>query len=334
MWQSCQLRLSLLRIIAISNKRGVDFWSYRRHVSHPSRMEKLIMNEMTASESVQALGPVSVKVRMRATLVFGSLVVASVISIAACAFIGHLNTQLWKRLNDEHLKRGDYIPMLSFTSAFSPEVSDITISKLHPTVLYLFSPDCSACARQKTTLEAICTGVTAFGYDMLAVSVSHDGISTMFSSPPSFPVVYSRDADLFRNLRLSGTPSFLLVSPIGKVLAVHEGLWTKDKMQREFAPALLSSETTISQRGRPSLLYMPDTRLTPSAKAAGFNGFAMATLVVDESGNPQAIRLSKHLGFGLDEEALKALQHARFLPALQNGTPQAMRINIQVAFSD
>jgi TonB family protein len=60
---------------------------------------------------------------------------------------------------------------------------------------------------------------------------------------------------------------------------------------------------------------------------------ALVTVLVNEQGHPQEVRVSRGLGFGLDEKAAAAVWHYRFLPATKNGRPIAARRNVEVTFA-
>jgi len=43
-------------------------------------------------------------------------------------------------------------------------------------------------------------------------------------------------------------------------------------------------------------------------------------------------RVARHLGMGLDEKALEAVRSWRFEPAMKDGRPVAVQVNIEVYF--
>jgi len=47
---------------------------------------------------------------------------------------------------------------------------------------------------------------------------------------------------------------------------------------------------------------------------------------------PIIIRIDRPLGYGLDEEAIKAVQKWKFVPATNNGVPVAVAVNLEVTF--
>jgi TonB family protein len=81
-----------------------------------------------------------------------------------------------------------------------------------------------------------------------------------------------------------------------------------------------------------------DAHLTDEARKAfkplggQVTAVSMIGLVVDQQGMPQEICLKKAVGYGLDEEAVKAVRKCRFAPAKMKGAPVAMRITMAVSF--
>jgi hypothetical protein len=60
---------------------------------------------------------------------------------------------------------------------------------------------------------------------------------------------------------------------------------------------------------------------------------ALVTVLVGVDGKPQAVRVVRGLGFGLDKKAADAVWHYRFLPATSKGKPVPARRNVEVNFS-
>jgi TonB family protein len=71
---------------------------------------------------------------------------------------------------------------------------------------------------------------------------------------------------------------------------------------------------------------------TPEARGANFQGSVSIQLIVDSQGNPQNVRVVRHLGMGLDEKAIEAVRQYRFKPALYEGQPVAVQLVIDVDF--
>jgi TonB family protein len=59
---------------------------------------------------------------------------------------------------------------------------------------------------------------------------------------------------------------------------------------------------------------------------------AVVSVLVGVDGLPKEVRIRRGLGFGMDQKAVAAVQHYRFLPATSKGKPIEARREIQVPF--
>jgi TonB family protein len=82
----------------------------------------------------------------------------------------------------------------------------------------------------------------------------------------------------------------------------------------------------------PTLTYAPEPQYTNEARRAKYSGSAVLELVVDAQGNPQNVRVVRHLQMGLDEKALEAVRQYRFTPATLEGKPVPVWAHIVVNF--
>jgi hypothetical protein len=60
---------------------------------------------------------------------------------------------------------------------------------------------------------------------------------------------------------------------------------------------------------------------------------AIVSVLVSEEGSPKEVRVSRGLGFGLDQKAEAAAWKYRFLPATRKGKPIEMRQDVLVSFA-
>jgi protein TonB len=82
----------------------------------------------------------------------------------------------------------------------------------------------------------------------------------------------------------------------------------------------------------PKVLYQPDPEYSEEARKAKFQGTCVLSLVVGPDGRPRDIRIARSLGLGLDEKAIEAVKNWRFEPAVKDGKPVAVAINVEVDF--
>jgi TonB family protein len=85
----------------------------------------------------------------------------------------------------------------------------------------------------------------------------------------------------------------------------------------------------------PLLRYQPEAEFSDEARRLKRKGQTLSFkvvigLVVDASGKPQDVCLTRSAGYGLDANAAKAVQRYQFEPATKDGKPVAYRISVQV----
>jgi protein TonB len=82
----------------------------------------------------------------------------------------------------------------------------------------------------------------------------------------------------------------------------------------------------------PQVVHSVEPEFTEDARRANYQGGVSIKLIVDTEGNPQDIRVTRHLGMGLDEKALEAVKQYKFIPAMYQGHPVSVQIVIDVDF--
>jgi len=82
----------------------------------------------------------------------------------------------------------------------------------------------------------------------------------------------------------------------------------------------------------PEVIHSVEPEFTQDARQANFQGSVSIKLIVDSQGNPQNVRVTRHLGMGLDDKALEAVRQYKFKPAMYQGHPVSVQIVIEVDF--
>jgi TonB family protein len=82
----------------------------------------------------------------------------------------------------------------------------------------------------------------------------------------------------------------------------------------------------------PKLVFAPDPQFSERALRAKYEGVCVVSVIVDADGKPQRVQVMRHLGMGLDEKAVEAVQQYKFTPAKRFGKPVAVEVNIEVNF--
>ncbi|HEX3940588.1 MAG TPA: energy transducer TonB [Acidobacteriaceae bacterium] len=82
----------------------------------------------------------------------------------------------------------------------------------------------------------------------------------------------------------------------------------------------------------PQVLYAPEAEFSDEARRAKYEGECVVSLIVDAQGNPQRVQVVRHLGMGLDEKALEAVRQYKFKPAMMQGKPVPVEMDVEVDF--
>lgn len=82
----------------------------------------------------------------------------------------------------------------------------------------------------------------------------------------------------------------------------------------------------------PRAIYSPDPPYSTEARQAKLQGTCTLQLVVGPDGRPRHIAVTRKLGLGLDEKAVETVSTWRFDPALKDGKPVPVHVNVEVRF--
>jgi TonB family protein len=87
-----------------------------------------------------------------------------------------------------------------------------------------------------------------------------------------------------------------------------------------------------SQIPAPTLIYSVDPKFPADAPKGKFSGIAVVAMVVNTDGKPEQVHVVKSLGPEFDKNAVAAVEQYRFRPALRNGKPLPVKVNVEVSF--
>jgi len=83
----------------------------------------------------------------------------------------------------------------------------------------------------------------------------------------------------------------------------------------------------------PKAIYAPDPDFTDSARRVKYQGTNVFNVVVDKNGRVANVLVTRPLGMGLDESAAARILTWKFNPALKDGQPVAVEVNVEVSFN-
>lgn len=89
---------------------------------------------------------------------------------------------------------------------------------------------------------------------------------------------------------------------------------------------------TMKDTDWPYPLLTPEAQFSAEARQKGINAVCIVNLTVDAHGMPQNLKIVRPAGYGLDDEALRAIMKYRFRPALKNGDAVSKSMTIEVRF--
>jgi protein TonB len=82
----------------------------------------------------------------------------------------------------------------------------------------------------------------------------------------------------------------------------------------------------------PVVIYQVEPEFSEEARKAKFMGIVTVNLIVDSKGMPQNVHVLRGVGMGLDQKAVEAVRQYRFKPAMAEGKPVPVELNVQVDF--
>ena len=94
-------------------------------------------------------------------------------------------------------------------------------------------------------------------------------------------------------------------------------------------PSILR-QSNVDQKAQLLTSFEPDSN--DFAQAAGVAGMALYHTIIGPDGKPGDIAVARPIGFGLDENAVAAIRKAKFSPAVKDGKPVPVMLDLVVQF--
>ena len=82
----------------------------------------------------------------------------------------------------------------------------------------------------------------------------------------------------------------------------------------------------------PRAIYDPQPEFSEAARRTQLQGTCVLRVLVGKDGTVHKVRIERPLGMGLDQKAIEAVRNWKFEPAMKDGKPVAVQINVEVNF--
>ncbi len=150
---------------------------------------------------------------------------------------------------------GDALPPINAQRLGTAREEVLFSSDPRPTLLYVFGPSCSWCARNEKNALAVFSQVKDT-HRVIALSLAADVGDSVKRFPVHVTVYVEPAADMYGPYHLGATPATLVVSPAGRVLKSWVGAYAgtiKKEVEAYFGvtlPGLARGVSTQDEQGR------------------------------------------------------------------------------------
>jgi TonB family protein len=109
--------------------------------------------------------------------------------------------------------------------------------------------------------------------------------------------------------------------------------WPQDALNGQTIYAMYGGANQAKDVSEPKVEHRVDAKYAEFAVRDKVQGALQLRIVVDASGMPQRIVVSRPLGYGLDANAVEAVKKWRFAPGMKDGSPVATGLLTEQQFS-
>src|SRR5258708_279659 len=133
------------------------------------------------------------------------------------------------RISGRLLKAGETVPSIEAKRSDGKQNVISYQGATRPTVLYVFTPPCTWCARNMDNLKTLADKEDG-DYRIIGLSLSEEGLAEYIrKNELKFPVYSGLSRETREAYKLSGTPQTIVISPEGKVLQDWVGAYVGDQ---------------------------------------------------------------------------------------------------------
>jgi peroxiredoxin len=163
------------------------------------------------------------------TTAFAAVEIALAVSVTLNVLLAHrlegLNNARSARIADHLLLPGSTVPTITANRLGGHEERISFQDSNQPTVLYVFTPPCSWCARNLDNLETLVAKERS-QYRFIGLSLGKEGLSEYVAAHGlTIPIYTDLSAETQKAYKLGGTPQTIVISSEGRVLQDWAGAY-------------------------------------------------------------------------------------------------------------
>jgi peroxiredoxin len=158
-----------------------------------------------------------------------ALTVSVALNVALATKLRNLNYAQAGRVAEYRLKIGTTVPLLTARRLDGQQEVISYEGTNQPTVLYIFTPPCSWCARNVDNFKRL-VDKESHEYRFIGLSLSEGGLAEYVAKNElKLPVYSGLSPETLKTYKLGSTPQTIVISPEGKVLQNWTGAYVGDQ---------------------------------------------------------------------------------------------------------
>jgi TonB family protein len=121
-------------------------------------------------------------------------------------------------------------------------------------------------------------------------------------------------------------------TPTVLVMAAQPDKDSEGRAAQEYKDMVSALRKIGGNVSSPILIYRVDPEFSAEARQAKIGGVVLVGMIVTPKGVPLNVHVVRGIGHGLDEQAVAAVKQYGFKPAMENGNPVPVELNVEVNF--